>query len=47
LPGGNIDVLLNGIRKKIFPLGDNVTVLAGHGPPTEIGTERRTNPFLR
>jgi hydroxyacylglutathione hydrolase len=47
LPGGNIDVLLNGIRKKILPLGDDVTVLAGHGPPTEIGTERRTNPFLR
>ena len=47
LPGGDIDVLINGIRKKLFPLGDDVTVLPGHGPPTEIGTERRTNPFLR
>jgi glyoxylase-like metal-dependent hydrolase (beta-lactamase superfamily II) len=47
LPGGDIDLLLNGIRDKLFRLGDSVTVLAGHGPPTKIGTERRTNPFLR
>ncbi len=47
LPGGDIDLLLEGIRKKLFPLGDDVTVLPGHGPPTKIGTERRTNPFLR
>jgi hydroxyacylglutathione hydrolase len=46
LPGGDINLLLNGIRAKIFPLGDNVIVLPGHGPPTKIGTERRTNPFL-
>jgi len=47
LPGGDIDLLLNGIRDKLFRIGDSVTVLAGHGPPTKIGTERRTNPFLR
>jgi hypothetical protein len=47
LPGGDADVLFDGIRKKIFPLGDNVTVLPGHGPPTKIGTERQTNPFIR
>jgi hydroxyacylglutathione hydrolase len=47
LPGGDIDLLLNGIREKLFRLGDSVTVLPGHGPPTKIGTERRTNPFLR
>jgi len=46
LPGGDIDLLITGIRKKIFPLGDDVTVLPGHGPPTKIGIERRTNPFL-
>jgi glyoxylase-like metal-dependent hydrolase (beta-lactamase superfamily II) len=46
LPGGNIDVLVQEIRKKLFPLGDEVTVLPGHGPPTTIGTERRTNPFV-
>jgi glyoxylase-like metal-dependent hydrolase (beta-lactamase superfamily II) len=47
LPGGDIDLLLDGIRKKIFPLVDYVTVLPGHGPPTKIGTERQTNPFVR
>ena len=46
LPGGDIDVLINGIRKKLFPLGDQVTVLSGHGRPTKIGIERKTNPFL-
>jgi glyoxylase-like metal-dependent hydrolase (beta-lactamase superfamily II) len=46
LPGGDIDLLISEIRKKIFPLGDDVTVLPGHGPPTKIGIERRTNPFV-
>ena len=46
LPGGDIDLLITGIRKKLFPLGDDVTVLPGHGPPTVIGTERKSNPFL-
>ena len=46
LPGGDGDLLFDGIRRKLFPLGDNVTVLPGHGPPTKIGTERLTNPFL-
>lgn len=46
LPGGDRDLLLSGIRKKIFPLGDDVTVLPGHGSATKIGVERETNPFL-
>jgi glyoxylase-like metal-dependent hydrolase (beta-lactamase superfamily II) len=46
LPGGDIDLLITGIRKKLFPVGDDVTVLSGHGPPTQIETERKTNPFL-
>src|SRR5882724_9958266 len=45
LPGGDIDLLVNGIREKLFQLGDDVTVLSGHGPPTSIGQERLTNPF--
>ena len=46
LPGGDGDLLFSGIREKLFPLGDDVTVLPGHGPPTKIGTERLTNPFV-
>jgi hydroxyacylglutathione hydrolase len=46
LPGGDIDLLVHEIRRKLFPLGDEVTVLPGHGLPTTIGTERRANPFV-
>jgi hydroxyacylglutathione hydrolase len=47
LPGGDGELLFQGIREKLFPLADEVTVLPGHGPPTTIGEERRTNPFVR
>jgi glyoxylase-like metal-dependent hydrolase (beta-lactamase superfamily II) len=47
LPGGDGDLLFRGIKEKLYPLGDEVTVLPGHGPPTTIGVERRTNPFVR
>jgi hydroxyacylglutathione hydrolase len=46
LPGGDSDLLFSGIKTKLFPLGDDVTVLPGHGPPTTIGEERESNPFL-
>ncbi len=46
LPGGDYELLLDGIREKVLPLGDDVTVLPGHGPATKIGVERRTNSFL-
>jgi len=47
LPGGNHQQLLDSIRDKVFPLGDEVGFLCGHGPGGKIGEERRTNPFLR
>ncbi len=46
-PGGNLEVLLEDIRKKIFSLPDDTLVLSGHGPITTVGQERRFNPFLR
>lgn len=46
LPGGDGELLFRGIKTKLYPLGDNITVLPGHGPPTTIGQERRTNPFV-
>lgn len=45
--GGNLDVLLNNIKNKLFTLPDNTIVLPGHGPHTKIGHEKRTNPFFR
>jgi hydroxyacylglutathione hydrolase len=47
LPGGDSELLFTGIREKLYSLGDEVTVLPGHGPPTTIGAERRGNPFVR
>lgn len=47
LPGGSMDVLLNSIRTKLFPLGDDFKVYSGHGPSTNIGVERKSNPFLQ
>ena len=46
LPGGDGDLLFSGIRSKVFPLGDDITVLPGHGPDTKIGIERKTNPYV-
>jgi len=47
LPGGSWPALLESIRTKIFPLGDDTVVYNGHGPPTTVGRERQHNPFLR
>ncbi|MEY2500715.1 MAG: hydroxyacylglutathione hydrolase [Verrucomicrobiota bacterium] len=47
LPGGDGDLLFRGIKEKLYPLGDDVVVLPGHGPATTIGAERETNPFVR
>jgi hydroxyacylglutathione hydrolase len=46
LPGGSFEVLSASIRQRLFPLGDEMRVLSGHGPETTIGVERRTNPFV-
>ncbi|MCT8974839.1 MBL fold metallo-hydrolase [Microbaculum marinisediminis] len=44
--GGDFDTLAKSIREKLFPLGDDVSFLCGHGPGGSIGEERRTNPFV-
>jgi len=45
LPGGSQDLLVAGIRTKLFVLPDDTIVYPGHGPTTTIGEERRTNPY--
>jgi hydroxyacylglutathione hydrolase len=45
-PGGNLDLLLENIRRKIFTLPDDTLVLSGHGPVTTVGREKQTNPFF-
>ena len=45
-PRGNFTELMNAIRTKLFPLGDDVRFIPGHGPMSTFGHERRTNPFV-
>ena len=45
-PRGNHDQLISSIREKLFPLGDDITFIPGHGPTSTFGQERRTNPFV-
>ena len=46
LPGGHHQTLLDSIKTKLFPLGDDYKVYSGHGPTTTIGFEKNNNPFL-
>ena len=45
--GGDHQVLIEGVRRKIFPLGDDERIYPGHGPSSSVGRERLTNPFFR
>ena len=45
--GGDSDLLMRSLRERLLTLPDDLAVVAGHGPGTTIGDERRKNPFLR
>jgi len=45
-PRGNHEELIASIRDKLFPLGDDITFIPGHGPNSTFGQERQTNPFV-
>jgi len=46
-PGGSHEMLVERVRGKIFPLGDDLRIYPGHGPESTIGRERQNNPFFR
>ncbi len=46
-PYGNSAALINAIKTKLLPLGDDISFLCGHGPGSTIGAEKASNPFLR
>jgi glyoxylase-like metal-dependent hydrolase (beta-lactamase superfamily II) len=46
LPGGSTKALMEAIKLRLFPLGDEVKVYSGHGSTTTVGEEREHNPFL-
>jgi len=47
LAGGDTRTLIDGVRRKLFCLGDEVRVYPGHGPASTIGREKAHNPFFR
>ncbi len=45
-PYSDHDSLISSIKTKLLPLGDDIVFICGHGPPSRIGDERATNPWL-
>ena len=46
LPRGNHEELVNSIVNELWPLGDEMTFIPGHGPLSTFGQERLTNPYV-
>ena len=44
-PKGDFDTLISSIRDRLWPLGNDVAFIPGHGPMSTFGDERRSNPF--
>jgi hydroxyacylglutathione hydrolase len=45
-PYGDHDALIAAIKTKLFPLGDEIAFICGHGPMGNFGMEKQSNPFL-
>lgn len=45
-PKGDLNQLLSSIREQLWPLGEDVAFVPGHGPMSTFGEERRYNPFV-
>lgn len=45
-PRGDHDALIRSIRSKLWPLGNDVAFIPGHGEMSTFGEERRDNPFV-
>ncbi|WNC69869.1 MBL fold metallo-hydrolase [Thalassotalea nanhaiensis] len=45
-PKGCQTTLVNSIKTNLWPLGDDVRFIPGHGPMGTFGEERRSNPYV-
>ncbi|MGJ8693120.1 MAG: MBL fold metallo-hydrolase [Thalassotalea sp.] len=45
-PRGDLNTLLASIKNNLFPLGDEVRFIPGHGPMSTFGEERKSNPYV-
>ena len=46
-PYGDHNALIAAIKSKLWPLGDDIAFVCGHGPNSTFGLERSTNPFVQ
>lgn len=46
-PGGDHDTLIDSIRQRLWPMGNDTVFIPGHGPESNFGEERRRNPYVR
>ncbi|MDH3581883.1 MAG: MBL fold metallo-hydrolase [Hyphomicrobiales bacterium] len=46
-PYGDHEALIEAIKTKLLPLGDDMAFICGHGAPSTIGEERQSNPFIQ
>ena len=46
-PQGDHDQLIDSIRQRLWPMGDDTVFIPGHGPESTFGRERRSNPYVR
>lgn len=47
LPGGDFGVLVESIQTVIYSMDDDTVLYSGHGPSTTVGSEKRSNPYVR
>lgn len=45
--GGDFGTLQRSIKERLYTLDSDTRVITGHGPPTQIGVEQRSNSFVR
>jgi glyoxylase-like metal-dependent hydrolase (beta-lactamase superfamily II) len=46
-PKGHQPTLIKSIKENLWPLGNDVRFIPGHGPMSTFGEERRSNPYVR
>lgn len=46
-PGCNPQDLIKSIRDQILTLPDTLSIYSGHGPVTQLGRERKMNPYIK
>lgn len=46
-PGGDTETLLRSVQEKVFTLPEDTVIYSGHGPETNVGNEKNSNPFFR